>query len=975
MPTVSYDGQSLIVNGRRFWLCGASVPYAHLPRDRWLTAINSVAEAGFNLVEVGVPWLLHERRPDRFDFSDNLDIAAFVRACGDRGLRVLLRAGPYIGGSIDGGGLPAWLSELPNVAMREANDIYLERVSQWYHRLFDEVAPFQATELFSRSTRASGTASEREGGPLLLVQIEHDWHCSNDLQGAKYLGELARYARECGIKVPLLSANALWQEVDGTIETWSGPADGPSDLLVNLRQLRSLQPHAPRIVTSLEPGPIEIWHHANSGTIATSNPGGTTTGSSTAAVGAGQFDDLSADELMLRLGQILAAGGQAIISPFHSGMNRGFVGGRLPGGPDIYPTTRTVADAPLDEAGRRGSKYGALKRIAQMATSFGHVFAELDPDYHPIVADVESTLKDQSRASLSVVPLRGPQGKIVFVIAGEHGPRNATLLLENGLRMDVALGDQPLGWYMLDVDLLGQGRLDWSNLCPWALVNRTILVLQGPAGSPAMVSVNDGPMHGIVPDGKSEPLVVDLKGIVVVVCNQKQIDATYHDGTSVFVGCCGFDEHGTPIAAPGFSKVRRIDRDGSVTVVDAVPQPREVALPKLDEWSYCTSDPFTHGSSPRYATLDGPMSLVACGAREGYGWYRVKARSSGAAKKRLVHMTEGGDRLHLYIDGSLHAIIGEGPGAVPAPFELRLGGQEVTLSILADNLGRFAGGNDLGERKGLPAPLLEVAPLKGIRAKKIEGPPADPFKLRGFITGRAVGQPGSTHQIEWAFMHRRKSHLLITVRGMKTPGTLLLNDAPLAYYAGASGGMSMVVEVGNDLEGAAALRVGKNAIRFSPDVGHDANGPEDPAKFITIHEVLRDLAGNGSFAFAKFDPPATKAFQSDARRTKGIPCWWRTEFSMPAPTPLWLCVGAMSKGVVYLNGRPAGRYFSKTVTGKSVGPQTTLHLPAAWLRTLDGDPRPNELLIFDEHGAAPTGVSLSHDPNGAEKKAAARKRK
>jgi len=952
MPTVSYDGQSLILNGRRFWLCGASIPYALLPRDRWEAALDNVAQAGFNIVETGVPWLLHEARPGRIDFSGGLDIAAFLRLCGDRGLRVLLRAGPFIGGSIDGGGLPAWLSELPGVKLREANDVYLERASQWYHRLFGEVAPLQATEALTTNTREAEHA--RDGGPLLLVQIEHDWHCSNDTQGVKYLGELARYARECGIAVPLLSANALWQEVDGTIETWSGPADGPSDLLVNLRQLRAVQPNAPRIVTSLEPGPIEVWSRGN---------------------GSEAPSDLSADELMLRFAQILAAGGQAIVSPFHSGMNRGFIGGRLPGGPDRHPTTRTVADAPLDEAGRRGPKYDSLKRLAHFAASFGHVFAELDPDYHPIVADVESALHDKSVAPLSIVPLRGPQGRMVFVFAGERGPRSATLLLENGVRMPVAFGDQPLGWYVLDVDLLGNGRLDWSNLCPWALVNRTIVVFQGPAGSPALVSINDGPLHGVVPEGKSPPLVVELKGIVVVICNQTQIDATFHNGTSVFVGCAGFDAAGTPIAAPGFSKVWRIDRDASMTVVDAAPAPRDPALPKLGDWSHCSSDPLVNGTSPRFATLDGPMSLVACGAREGYGWYRVRVKSSGGAKKRIVHMREGGDRLHFYAEGALLGIIGEGPGATPAPFEMRLGAQEATISVLADNLGRFSGGNDLGERKGMPSPLVEVVPLKGARPKKIDGPPANPFKIRGYIAGRAVGQPGSTHQVEWAFIHRRKSHLLITIRDMRTPGTLLLNDVPLAYYAGVTGGMSMVVEVGNDLDGAASLRVGKNSIRFSSDVGPSADESEDPAKFITIHEVVRDLAGSGSFAFAKFDPPATKAFHLDGKPTKGIPCWWRAEFILATPAPLWLCVESMTKGAVYLNGKPAGRYFSKTVTGKHIGPQTKLHLPAAWMRSAEAGEAPNELLIFDEHGAAPTSVTLSHDPNGAEKKAAARKRK
>ena len=65
------------------------------------------------------------------------------------------------------------------------------------------------------------------------------------------------------------------------------------------------------------------------------------------------------------------------------------------------------------------------------------------------------------------------------------------------------------------------------------------------------------------------------------------------------------------------------------------------------------------------------------------------------------------------------------------------------------------------------------------------------------------------------------------------------------------------------------------------------------------------------------------------------------------------CSG-LSKGQVYLNGQALGRYFVSDAKGKSVDPSLPLPIPFAWLNE-DGA---NELVIFDEHGFAPTKVKV-----------------
>lgn len=934
MPSVSYDGQSFLINGRRAWLCGASIPYALVPPEEWKGAIAAVSEAGFNVVETSVPWLLHEPRPGRFTFSGQHDLRRFIELCGDAGLRVLLRAGPYIGGTLDGGGLPPWLSEIPGMMIRQGSEPFLERTGLFFHRLFEPLVDLQVTR-----PQPSG----RDGGPILLVQLEHSWRCANDEQGRKYLQELVRYARECGLTVPLLTANDLWQDVEGTIESWTGT----SDLLVNLRQLRAVQTHAPRLVTAFDPSTFETW-------------------------GEPEPEGPSRDDVMVRMAQILAAGAQPFVAPFHPGFNSGFLGGRLSAGSDGQPgrfvASRAAVDAPLDEAGRRGPKFAALKRMASFATSFGHVFTELDPDYHPIVVDVDS-MRGKGRdgrskgagggPTLSVVPLMGPQGRIVFVFSAEGGPRNLTLLLENGVRMPVALGDQPVGWFVLDLDLLGSGHLDYCNLCPTLFVDRSILVVQGPAKAPAFLSINGGSLEATVPAGHGQPLVVDHKGITVVICNQEQIDATFHDGEHVYVGCSGFDLDGRPILAPDFAKVWRIGRGGECRAAPASLSQRHHPAPALGRWGHASAASFADGSSQRFATLDGPASLCACGASHGYGWYRVRLSTGG--RKRNLLPAEGGDRMHLYLDGALQRIVGAGPAAVPPPFDVR-GSGESTLVFLADNLGRFAEGNDAGERTGLPGALLDVVSLKGTKMKRVEAPPADPFKLRGFIANRAVGQMGSTSQVQWTFVHRRKSKIAVFIEGLRSGGTLVLNDVPLAYYAGAHGRMSAVVVI--DPATTKGFRGGTNQLRFSPDPPTDrslagAAAKEDPAKQIHIYEVQRVLGGKdtdgGQWSFARWEVPELRQFREDGKPHRSIPCWWRSEFSTRHAEPLWISTAGLSKGAVLLNGRVLGRYYTATQTGKAVGPEAHLYIPATWIRT----DAPNEIVIFDEHGFAPAGVKLS----------------
>ena len=65
------------------------------------------------------------------------------------------------------------------------------------------------------------------------------------------------------------------------------------------------------------------------------------------------------------------------------------------------------------------------------------------------------------------------------------------------------------------------------------------------------------------------------------------------------------------------------------------------------------------------------------------------------------------------------------------------------------------------------------------------------------------------------------------------------------------------------------------------------------------------------------------------------PCFYRTQLSVAAPADTYIDTTTLHKGMVWVNQRPLGRFWS-------VGPQHALYLPAPWLR--QGD---NEIVSFD----------------------------
>ncbi|MFT3686771.1 MAG: hypothetical protein QM783_17930 [Phycisphaerales bacterium] len=98
------------------------------------------------------------------------------------------------------------------------------------------------------------------------------------------------------------------------------------------------------------------------------------------------------------------------------------------------------------------------------------------------------------------------------------------------------------------------------------------------------------------------------------------------------------------------------------------------------------------------------------GAPYGYGWYKVALRTP-ASGKTVCLVPGGGDRLAFFIDGKAAGVMGSGPGA-EQELGLPLKRAEQTIVVLAENMGRFAGGAHMLDPKGVVDHVYEVKPVK-----------------------------------------------------------------------------------------------------------------------------------------------------------------------------------------------------------------------------------------------------------------------
>ncbi len=152
------DGQFLL-DGKPFQILAGEMHYTRIPQAAWRDRMRKLKSLGLNTLTTYVFWNAHEASPGEFDFSGNLDIAAYIRTAQEEGLWVNLRPGPYVCAEWDGGGFPAWAINDPDIRPRSLDPRFMTPVKAWLRRLAQELKPL----MISR------------GGPVILTQVENEY--------------------------------------------------------------------------------------------------------------------------------------------------------------------------------------------------------------------------------------------------------------------------------------------------------------------------------------------------------------------------------------------------------------------------------------------------------------------------------------------------------------------------------------------------------------------------------------------------------------------------------------------------------------------------------------------------------------------------------------------------------------------------------------------------------------------------------
>jgi beta-galactosidase len=318
---IGIEGDHFILDGKPLQIISGELHYARIPREYWRDRLQKARAMGLNTISTYTFWNMHEPRPGQFDFTGNLDVAAFIRMAQEEGLYVILRPGPYACAEWDLGGLPSWLLADPNIVLRSSDEKFLQPAEKWLARLGQELAPLQITH----------------GGPIIAVQVENEYGSfGNDKE---YMKRILAAIRNAGLgDVLLYTADGGDELPDGTLPDIHAVANfGPGEAKTELAKLQKFRPGRPVMTGEYWDGWFDHWGEKHQST--------------------------NAEQQANDLDWILSQGYSINLYMLHGGTSFGFMNGAnfdKSYQPDV---TSYDYDSPVSESGTLTKKYFAFRDV------------------------------------------------------------------------------------------------------------------------------------------------------------------------------------------------------------------------------------------------------------------------------------------------------------------------------------------------------------------------------------------------------------------------------------------------------------------------------------------------------------------------------------------------------------------------------------------------------------------------------------
>ncbi len=312
--------KNFLLNGEEFRVLAGAMHYFRVPRCYWRDRLLKIKACGFNTVETYVAWNLHEIEEGKFDFSDNLDLRAYLDLINELGMFAIVRPGPYICSEWDFGGLPWWLLKYDNIELRCMNDLYLQKVDTYFDKVIPIIADCQL----------------EKGGSVIMVQVENEYGSYGD--DLEYMRYVAAGLRSRGITCELFTSDGDCDMMltGGTIPEIHKTCNFGSRAEKAFENLRKHQPEGPLMCAEYWNGWFDHWeekHHKR--------------------------DAADADKCF---DEILKCDGSVSVYMMHGGTNFGFMNGANYQNGVFQPTVTSYDDdAPINEYGGLTEKYYLFK--------------------------------------------------------------------------------------------------------------------------------------------------------------------------------------------------------------------------------------------------------------------------------------------------------------------------------------------------------------------------------------------------------------------------------------------------------------------------------------------------------------------------------------------------------------------------------------------------------------------------------------
>jgi hypothetical protein len=241
----------LQVDGKPFFVYGASFDYFGLPQDLWAHSLDRYRELGINTIDLTIPWNWHEPAEGEFDFDGHSNprrnLRGLLRLIADRGFKLIVHAGPQMPATWRLAGYPDWLVSAPAYGMTPeqladgaallraaefhgdadaaaaswlAHEDFLRASHDWFAALARELAPYSShrkISIYPPDTWGKTEAKEASG-PLLFVVMGEAPGDNSNYAGAssgssgsgapnleRYLNVLCSTLAASGVDAPCLT--------------------------------------------------------------------------------------------------------------------------------------------------------------------------------------------------------------------------------------------------------------------------------------------------------------------------------------------------------------------------------------------------------------------------------------------------------------------------------------------------------------------------------------------------------------------------------------------------------------------------------------------------------------------------------------------------------------------------------------------------------------------------------------------------